>query len=38
MSDTFLHQNAYFVMVCELLGDSLYDFLSLGLNSSMKIL
>eukprot|EP00439_Symbiodinium_sp_Y106_P051207 s1844_g6.t2 len=27
MSDTFLHQNAYFVMVCELLGDSLYDFL-----------
>ena len=30
MSDTFVHRGVYFVMVCELLGDSLYDFLSLG--------
>ncbi|CAE7317117.1 AFC3 [Symbiodinium natans] len=27
MSDTFVHRGVYFVMVCELLGDSLYDFL-----------
>ena len=30
LHEVFLHSDVFFCMVCEVLGDSLYDFLSLG--------